>query len=183
MSNTCTDSAVHSREGRLPASDVVPSAEMEVCATELEVAGVELEVSATELEVAGVELEVVTTELELSATELELFADELEVAGVELELRARELDETAPYSYAPRSGDLPTNGIPTSVPRSIIWLPLFSFRKSISGRLPSALRGPSAPANAEMSFPVVVRLGSATLTKSEFAGVMFRFQVLYSPLA
>ena len=106
MSNTCTDSAVHSREGRLPASDVVPSAELEVSATELEVAGVELEV-------AGVELDVVTTELEL-------FADELEVAGVELELRARELDETAPYSYAPRSGDLPTNGIPTSVPRSII---------------------------------------------------------------
>ena len=160
----------------MPASEVVPSAELEVSATELEVAGVELEV-------AGVELDVVTTELELSATELELFADELEVAGVELELRARELEDAAPYSYAPRSGALPTNGIPTSVPRSIIWLPLFSFRKSISGRLPSGLRGPSAPASAEMSFPVVVRLGSATLTKSEFAGVMFRFQVLYSPLA
>ena len=120
MSNTCTDSAVHSREGRLSASEVVPSAELEVSATELEVAGVELDV------VAGIELEVVTVELELSATELELFADELEVAaelevvGVELELRARELDETAPYSYAPRSGALPTNGIPTSVPRSII---------------------------------------------------------------
>ena len=107
MSNTCTDSAVHSREGRLSASEVVPSAELEVSATELEVAGVELDV------VAGIELEVVTVELELSATELELFTDELEVAGVELE-------DAAPYSYAPRSGALPTNGIPTSVPRSII---------------------------------------------------------------
>lgn len=53
MSNTCTDSAVHSREGRLPASDVVPSAELEVSATELEVAGVELELRARELEEIG----------------------------------------------------------------------------------------------------------------------------------
>lgn len=75
MSNTCTDSAVHSREGRLPASDVVPSAELEVSATELEVAGVELEI-------AGVELDVVTTELELFADELELYACELEVAAM-----------------------------------------------------------------------------------------------------
>lgn len=63
------------------------------------------------------------------------------------------------------SGAAPTYGNITSVPLSIGGLPAFSFRKSMSGKLPSAWRGRVAPA-------------SEVLTKSLPASLMFRSQVL-----
>ena len=49
-----------------------------------------------------------------------------------------------PVSHAPKSGLLPLYGIPTSVPASIKSLPGARCIYVMSGKLPSALRGPNA---------------------------------------
>jgi len=104
---------------------------------------------------------------------------ELDETLAELE-SATELLES-PYSKAPRSGALPTNGKPRSSPLSIARLPSLSFRKPTFGKLPSALRGPSIPGIVERSLPVTVMLGSSRLSKSSSVKSRFRFHVLFSP--
>ena len=47
------------------------------------------------------------------------------------------------YSNVPRSGALPENGNPTFSPLSIKSLLFASFRKSMSGKLPSSFHGPN----------------------------------------
>ena len=91
--------------------------------------------------VASLELDPSTSlrmTLEEDPTELEedLGAVDEELVAATLELDCAALD--IPYSYAPRSGAPPTYGMPTFTPLSIIWLPFFNFKKSKSGRLPSA---------------------------------------------
>ena len=72
----------------------------------------------------------------------------------------------APYSYAPRSGALPTYGSMTSTPLSMRGLPALRCRKvQADGMLPSASRGPVQPV-------------SDVLAKSALVSLMLRSQVL-----